>query len=67
MIRIRDIVSQDLKLFGDVVARLQRMDPSVDLRQSILPDLLRLLRADFVASYVWQSESANFQHVSRST
>ncbi|AND91484.1 helix-turn-helix transcriptional regulator [Bradyrhizobium diazoefficiens] len=62
MNRVRDIVSQDLKLFGDIVVRLQRMDPGADLRQSILPDLLRLLRADFVASYVWRSESANFQH-----
>lgn len=62
MNRVREIVSQDLKLFGDIVVRLQRMDPSVDLRLSILPDLLRLLRADFGASYVWRSDCANFQH-----
>ncbi|MGJ4931596.1 helix-turn-helix transcriptional regulator [Bradyrhizobium sp. HKCCYLS2038] len=62
MIRVRDIGSEDLKLFGDIVVRLQRMDAGADLRQSILPDLLRLLRADFGASYIWRQDAANFQH-----
>jgi DNA-binding CsgD family transcriptional regulator len=62
MTRIRDITSEDLKLFGEIVVRLERLDPNADLRDAVLTDLMRLLRADFGASYVWRSDLASFQH-----
>lgn len=61
MTRIRDITSEDLKLFGEIVVRLERLNPGLDLREAVLSDLMRLLRADFGASYVWRSDLANFQ------
>lgn len=62
MTRIRDITSEDLKLFGEIVLRLERLDPNVDLRPAVLSDLMRLLRADFGASYVWHAGLTSFQH-----
>ncbi|GKQ55137.1 LuxR C-terminal-related transcriptional regulator [Bradyrhizobium sp. Ce-3] len=62
MVHVRDVSSQDLKLFGDIVVRLERMEPGADLRRAILPDLLRLLRADFGASYIWHPDAQHFQH-----
>jgi DNA-binding CsgD family transcriptional regulator len=62
MTNIRDVTSDDLRLFGEIVARLERLDPEEDLRPAVLSDLMRLLRADFGASYVWRPELASFQH-----
>lgn len=61
MARIRDITSDDLKLFGEIVVRLERLNPKADLRDAVLSDLMRLLRADFGASYVWHPDLASFQ------
>ncbi|MDR3467765.1 MAG: LuxR C-terminal-related transcriptional regulator [Xanthobacteraceae bacterium] len=60
MTHIRDVTSEDLRVFGEIVARLQRLDPETDLRAAVLADLMRLLRADFGASYIWSSD--RFQH-----
>jgi len=61
MTNIRDVTSEDLRLFGEIVARLERLEPETDLRPAVLSDLMRLLRADFGASYVWRSDLASFQ------
>jgi len=62
MTRVRDVTSQDLHLFGEIVARLERLDSDTDLREAVLLDLMRLLRADFGASYVWRPDHTRFRH-----
>ena len=52
---IRDITSRELTLFGDIVGRLGSLPPSADVRVSVFSDIVRLVRGDFGASYVWQA------------
>ncbi len=59
---IRDITSSELSLFGDVVGRLATLPAAADVRVSVFSDIVRLLRADFGASYVWQAESGESEH-----
>src|SRR5271154_7088576 len=62
MTQIRDVTSEDLHIFGEIVGRLERLDPEADLRPAVLADLMRLLRADFGASYIWRADLTSFQH-----
>ena len=57
---IRDITGDELRLFGEIVARLERLGPQVDARAEIFTDVMRLLRGDFGASYVWNSHKQRF-------
>ena len=57
---IRDISGSELRLFGDIVARLERLGPELDARAVIFNDVLRLLRSDFGASYIWDSRKNRF-------
>jgi DNA-binding CsgD family transcriptional regulator len=57
---IRDISGSELRLFGDIVARLERLGPELDARAVIFLDVVRLLRGDFAASYVWDSRRRRF-------
>ena len=57
---IRDISDSELRLFGDIVARLERLGPELDARAVIFIDVMRLLRSDFGASYVWDSRRHRF-------
>jgi hypothetical protein len=52
---IRDISGSELRLFGDIVARLERLGPETDARSLIFNDVIRLLRGDFGVSYVWNA------------
>ena len=57
---IRDISGSELRLFGDIVARLERLGPELDARSVIFLDVVRLLRGDFAASYVWDTRRRRF-------
>src|SRR5579872_3480088 len=57
---IRDISGSELRLFGDIVARLERLGPEGDARSVIFLDVMRLLRADFGASYIWNPQRNRF-------
>ena len=57
---IRDVSVDELRLFGDIVARLERLGPDSDARAVIFLDVMRLLRGDFGASYVWQARRSRF-------
>jgi DNA-binding CsgD family transcriptional regulator len=57
---IRDISSDELRLFGDVVARLERLGPETDARAAVFADVMRLLRGDYGASYVWNPRRGRF-------
>jgi DNA-binding CsgD family transcriptional regulator len=57
---IRDMTGSELRLFGDIIARLERLGPENDARSVIFLDVMRLLRGDFGASYVWDSRKNRF-------
>jgi DNA-binding CsgD family transcriptional regulator len=57
---IRDIDSNELRLFGEIVARLERLGPERDTRGAIFMDVMRLLRSDFGASYVFDPHKKRF-------
>ena len=57
---IRDITGDELRLFGDIVARLERLGPEVEARAVIFKDVMKLLRGDFGASYIWDSRRNRF-------
>lgn len=57
---IRDITGSELRLFGDIIARLERLGPESDARSVIFLDVMRLLRGDFGASYVWDAPNSRF-------
>ncbi|WP_121062611.1 helix-turn-helix transcriptional regulator [Chachezhania antarctica] len=57
---IRDVSLSDMRLFGDIVTRLNRAEPWEDIRGQILGDLARLLRADYGASYVWSQKAGRY-------
>jgi DNA-binding CsgD family transcriptional regulator len=46
-----DITPDELRLFGDIVARLEALAPIVDVRTVVLPEITQLIRADFAASF----------------
>ena len=60
---IRDITSGELTLFGDIVGRLASLPPTADVRASVFGDIARLVRADFGASYVWQTATGQSDHL----
>ena len=57
---IRDVTGGELRLFGDIVARLERLGADEDARSIIFADVMRLLRSDFGASYVWNARKNRF-------
>jgi DNA-binding CsgD family transcriptional regulator len=59
---IRDITGNELRLFGDIVARLERLGPDADARTVVFTDVMHLLRGDFGASYVWDAHKNRFDH-----
>lgn len=57
---IRDITSGELKLFADIIHRLQRLGAKDDVRQAALGDLVKLLRADGGCSCTWHETHQRF-------
>jgi DNA-binding CsgD family transcriptional regulator len=57
---VSDLSEAELQLFADIVARLQRIDTGSDVRGTILPYIVRLLRSEFGASYVWDTRTRRF-------
>lgn len=64
-IAIRDITSDEIRLFGDIVARLERLGPETDVRAAVLEDIVRLVRADFAGSYIWNRERNRYEQALR--
>lgn len=56
----RDVSISELRLFGDIVASLERLGPDVDARAAVLTDIVRLVRGDFAASYIWDDTRRRF-------
>jgi DNA-binding CsgD family transcriptional regulator len=56
----RSIESSDLRIFGDIVARLEHFGPDISVRAAILGDIVKLVDADFAASYTWDAQMRRF-------
>ncbi len=52
-----------MKLMLGIIDRLHRGTDSVELRQSIADDVLRLTKADMLASFVWNEQLQRFEDV----
>ncbi len=62
MERICDIGSADLRQFGDIIAKLERMDDDADVRTRIFGDIVTLVRADTAVSYVCEQQGRRSVH-----
>ncbi len=58
--RIRDFTADELKLFAETIALLQRLDGTCNIRKEIFLNVVKLARADFAASYVWDAGARRF-------
>lgn len=61
--RLSDITSTEMTLFADIIGVLRGAEDVDEIRQAILPALVRLLRADGGCSFVWNSGSGRFHDV----
>ncbi len=59
-VSVRDITADELRLFGSIIARLEGAETEADARAAVLEDIVRLARADFGASYVWNPSQGRF-------
>jgi DNA-binding NarL/FixJ family response regulator len=59
---IRDFTSDELRLFAETIALLERMDGTCDIRKEVFFNVVKLARADFAASYVWDPGAGCFNH-----
>ncbi|MGY6123806.1 helix-turn-helix transcriptional regulator (plasmid) [Paraburkholderia strydomiana] len=57
---VHDLTLDELRLFGDIVGRLEELGPIVDVRRVVLSDLTRLMRSDFCVSYNWNAEKRTY-------
>ncbi|MGH1554976.1 hypothetical protein ACRAWF_32880 [Streptomyces sp. L7] len=55
------MTSDELALFAGIVAKAQTRDIGADVRESILGDVLRLLRSDACVSFAWDDSQARFR------
>ncbi len=59
--RIQDMTIDDLTLFGETIAMLERLNDGRDARQIVFGKIVRLVRADFAASYIWNERTRKFE------
>jgi DNA-binding CsgD family transcriptional regulator len=57
----RSISTEELELFGDIISRLERHDSEGEVRKLIFSDIVKLVKADFGASYVWNRQVRRFE------
>ncbi|KQV41342.1 LuxR C-terminal-related transcriptional regulator [Rhizobium sp. Root1204] len=57
---IRDITSSEMTLFASIVGRLQISNSVESVRSAILPDVVKLLRADGGSSFIWRDAERKF-------
>lgn len=57
---VADMSFSEVRLFGDIVARLECQKDDSDVRNTVLDDIATLLRAEYACSYVWDKENNRF-------
>ncbi len=58
---IYDMTSEEVQLLTRIVARLCQPEPISDVREELFPSILKLLRADFLASFRWNRATNAFE------
>jgi DNA-binding CsgD family transcriptional regulator len=54
-----DLTFEEAGLFADIVGRLAR-PTAADIRESVFPDILRLMRSEALASYKWNPKTRSY-------
>ncbi len=60
---LQNLKSVEVKLLFRIFEKLSRSQDQDTLRKEISGDLLRLLKADFLASFIWNRDQKVFEHV----
>ena len=61
--KLSDLTAGEVKLLFRIFGKLSRSHDQDSLRKEISEDLLRLLKADFLASFIWSQDRQVFEHV----
>ncbi len=56
---VYDLTFDEASLFADIVSRLTSLG-SVEIRETIFPDILRLMRSEALASFIWNPKSNSY-------
>ncbi len=56
---VYDLTFEETSLFADIVSRLTSPG-SVEIRETIFPDILRLMRSEVLASFIWNPKSNSY-------
>ncbi|NTB94902.1 LuxR family transcriptional regulator [Agrobacterium tumefaciens] len=59
-LRVRDITSHELILFGEIISKLERASEGIDVRSLIFKDMIKLMRADIGLSCIWDEKARKF-------
>jgi|SRR5579871_1982878 len=59
---VRDMTSDELVLFGELIGMLETCAEGVDPRAAVLERIAILMRADFAASCVWSDQTNSFRN-----
>lgn len=59
-LRIRDMTGEEIAVFAEVIHDLARPEAGTDPRETTSERILRLLRGDTFASYVWEPSKARY-------
>ncbi|MDQ0137818.1 DNA-binding CsgD family transcriptional regulator [Neorhizobium galegae] len=57
---VYDLTFDEASLFADIVSRLTNPG-SAEIRETIFPDILRLMRSEVLASFIWNPKSNSYQ------
>lgn len=57
---IYDMSAQEARLFANIIGALSCGNINFDVRQEVFPDILKLLRADVLASFEWNTRSNSY-------
>ena len=59
---LRNLRPHEVKLLFRIIQQLSTVGDQYTVRKEVSEDLLRLLKSDFVASYVWNQDRQIFEH-----
>ena len=60
---LKNLKANEVKLLFRIFEKFSRSQDRDTLRNEISEDLLRLLKADFLASFIWNQDQKVFEHV----
>lgn len=63
---IYDMSGQEARIFANIIGALSSGNLNFDVREEVFPDILKLLRADVLASFEWNRRSNSYGNASSS-